>query len=382
LQRGDILTVPAWLKTAKLIDTRLRLLDSAPRPLKHNTEVEFYSGSAEMIARARLLGDEVIKPGQEGWVQFRLAQPTALVRGDRFIMRQPSPSLTIGGGMVVDPNPQRRHRRFRPAVTERLEALSRGTPQEILLQGLEGTHPRVAKDLLKESGLLEDAAEAALQELLAQSQVLVLGAVDTSTRQAVRENRYLMSSSGWRGLDKRIQGLLDDYHARYPLRSGMPREELKSRLDLPTRVFNAVVGHAAAQGTVLEEVSTLRLSTHQVKLSTEQQRRVDELMARFAGNPYSTPSVADCEVAVGPEVLNSLLEQGHLVRVSDTVLFLAETYEEMVERTLSHMRNEGSITVAEVRDMFRASRKYALALMEHLDERRITKRVGDERVLR
>jgi selenocysteine-specific elongation factor len=382
LQRGDVLTTPAWLKTSKLVDTRLRLLNGAPRPLKHNVEVEFYSGSAEIIARTRLIGDDVIKPGQEGWVQFRLAQPTALVRGDRFIIRQPSPSLTIGGGVVVDPNPQRRHRRFRPAVIERLEALSRGTPQEVLLESLQGVRPRQARGLLKDSGLVENVAQEALQELLAQSQVLALGTVDLTGQQALTQNRYLMSSSGWEGLEKRIRGLLSDYHARYPLRSGMPREELKSRLNLRTRVFNAVFDHALAQGVVAEEDSVVKLPAHEVKFSSEQQRRIDELLARFAHNPYSTPSVADCEAAIGLELLSVLLEQGRLVRVSESVVFLADTYKDMVGQVVSHIQAEGSITVAQVRDMFQASRKYALALMEHLDERRITKRIGDERVLR
>lgn len=382
LHRGEVLTVPARLKTSKLIDARLRLLSSAPRPLKHNVEVELYSGSAEIIARTRLLSDEAISPGQEGWVQLRLTQPTALVRGDRFIIRQPSPSLTIGGGVVVDPNPQRRHRRFRLALIQRLEALSRGSPQEILLQSLEGVRPRQARELLKESGLLEGAAEDALQELLAQSRVLVLGAVDITALEALAENRYLMSSSGWEELEKRIHGFLGDYHTRYPLRSGIPREELKSRLHLATRVFNAVVGHALAQGAISEEGGALRLPAHEVSFSPEQQRQIDELLARFARNPYSTPSVADCEATIGPEVLNFLAEQGRLVRVSESVLFLADTYQEMVARVVDHTKSEGSITVAQVRDMFQASRKYALALMEHLDERRVTKRVGDERVLR
>jgi len=283
---------------------------------------------------------------------------------------------------VVDPNPQRRHRRFRLALIQRLEALSRGSPQEILLQSLEGVRPRQARELLKESGLLEGAAEDALQELLAQSRVLVLGAVDITALEALAENRYLMSSSGWEELEKRIHGFVGDYHARYPLRSGIPREELKSRLHLATRVFNAVVGHALAQGAISEEGGALRLPAHEVRFSPEQQRQIDELLARFARNAYSTPSVADCEATIGPEVLNFLVEQGRLVRVSESVLFLADTYQEMVARVVDHTKSEGSITVAQVRDMFQASRKYALALMEHLDERRVTKRVGDERVLR
>jgi selenocysteine-specific elongation factor len=382
VERGNVLAVPGWLKSTKLIDARLRLLPSAPKALKHNVEVEFYVGSAEIMARMRLLGDEVIAPGEEGWAQFRLAHHTAVARGDRFIIRQPSPSLTIGGGVIVDPNPQRRHRRFRPAVLERLEALSRGTPEEILLQAVDGVRPRPARELLEESGMAEDTAREALDTLLSESKILALGGDDIAAAEALRRNLYLMSRPGWEDLENRLHGLLGEYHVRYPLRRGMPREELKSRVNLPTRAFNGVVDHAIAQGGLVEDHRVLKLAGHEVRFSGEQQRKIDDLLSTFARSPYATPSVAECEAAVGSELLNVLLEEGRLVRVSDSVVFLADTYEEMVRRVVDHLKAEGSITVAQVRDMFQASRKYALALMEHLDEQRITRRVGDERVLR
>jgi len=382
LRRGDVLTVPNWLQPSMLVDTRLRLLESAPKPLKHNVEVEFYSGSAQIMARTRLLGDELIDPGQEGWVQLRLAEPAALVRGDRFIIRQPSPSLTVGGGVVLDPSPRRRHRRFRPAVLQRLEALSHGSPQEVLLQALDGVLPRQSRELLEDGGLPANEMEEALDELLGRSKVLVLGQVDVGAQAAMSENLYLMSCDGWAELERRLHAWLSEYHSRYPLRTGMPREELKSRLNLSARIFNAVVGHASAQEILSDEGAVLSLPGHEVRFTPEQQRRIDDLLARFAHSPYATPSVAECESVLRPELLDVLLEQGRLVRVSENVLFLADTYEEMVARVVKHIEDEGSITVAQVRDMFRASRKYALALMEHLDEQRITRRVADERMLR
>ena len=131
------MTTPGWLRPTTLVDCHLRYLADAPLPLKHNAEVDFFSGAAETPARVRLLGEKVLAPGEEGWVQIRLEKPVALVKGDRFIIRQPSPSVTIGGGRVVNPFPGRRHRRFRPDVIERLETLAHGTPEEILLQALE-----------------------------------------------------------------------------------------------------------------------------------------------------------------------------------------------------------------------------------------------------
>ena len=126
----------------------------------------------------------------------------------------------------------------------------------------------------------------------------------------------------------------------------------------------------------------LRLASHQITFTPKQQQAVDYLLYTFRQEPYTTPSVTQCEEQVGSEVLSALIEQGHLVKLNEDVIFLTETYEEMHDRVVAHLREHGSITVAQVRDMFGTSRKYALAFLGHLDEKRITRRVGDERVLR
>jgi len=369
LQRGDVVTIPGWLSPTRVIDVRLQLLSDAPKPLRHNVAVELFTGSAQVMAKTRLLDSEAIAPGGTGWVQLRLAEPIAVVKEDRFIVRQPSPPLTIGGGGIVDPHP-RRHRRFRPEVIARLETLARGKPEEIILQALERGGPQRVRELIRDSGLPEEAAEVALDELIAGSQALLLG------------GEHVISAAGWAELLGRIAALLRQYHQQSPLRVGMPREELKSRLRLSPRLFNEAIARAAAEGRVVEAEATLRLPEHEVRFSPEQQSRVNKLLAAIARSPYAPPSVADCQAMVGAEVLEALIEQGRLVKVSDSVLFSAEAYEEMVGQVVACLKEEGSITVAQVRDMFGASRKYALALMEHLDERRVTKRVGDERVLR
>jgi selenocysteine-specific elongation factor len=382
LQRGDVLALPGQLSNSSLVDARLRLLAGAPRSLKHNAQVEFYSGSAQIPAHVRLLQDDVVEPGQEGWVQFRLGRPVALARGDHFIVRQPSPGLTIGGGVVIDPAPQRRHRRFRAAVVQRLEALSLGSPEDILRQGLQAGLPRTVAEVLAESGLPPAEGEEALAGLVTRSEVLVLGAEETPSKQNLSRDSYLISAAGYRQLWDQVEAEVEEYRRRYPLRLGMPREELKSRLNLPSKVFNAVLAHASRRNSLVQEGSAVRLPHHRIEFSGEQQRSIDRLLAEFAQNPYATPSVAECEAAIGPELLAVLVDEGRLMRVSDSVLFLTDTYEEMVARVVAHIQAEGSITVAQVRDLFHASRKYALALMEFLDEQRITKRVGDTRVLR
>ncbi|MFZ5916818.1 MAG: selenocysteine-specific translation elongation factor [Chloroflexota bacterium] len=389
LVRGQVVVTPGWLQPTMLVDVRLRHLADAPRPLKHNTPVDFFSGAVEAPARVRLLDLDELPLGETAWVQLRLEEPAPLVKGDRFIIRQASPSITIGGGLVVNPHPGRRHRRFRPDIVRRLETMLHGAPEEVVLQALEARQPCEARELAAHSTLPAQATATAVRLLLAQGDVILLDGPpdETDLPQPASSKRLLVSMAGWRSVTQTIQDILSVYHRERPLRQGMDREELKSRLgrsvrNLNGRVFNAVVSRAAAEGVLVEGQTLLYLTTHRVEFSPVQQKQVDEVLELFRRQPYTTPSVAECETQLGPDLLAALIEQGYLVRLGDDVLFLAPIYQDMVQRVTDFIRREGSITVAQVRDMFNASRKYALALMEHLDERRITRREGDVRVLR
>jgi len=388
VSRGEVLTAPGWLRPTTLVDCYLRYLSDAPAPLKHDAPVSFFSGAAETPAWVRLLGTRVLPPGEEGWVQIRLANPVALVKGDRFIIRQPSPSVTIGGGVVVNPFPGRRHRRFRPEVIERLETLAHGTPEEIMLQNLERQQPSEARALLDRSSLSRPQAEEALRALVSEGQVLVLdGSLSTDDPRVLPGGSFLVTRSGWGAMRERMEALLGEYHRQFPLRSGMPREEVKSRMarNIPTlspRLFNEILERAGSEGWLAESAGTVRLATHQATFTPKQQQAVDYLLYTFHQEPYTTPSVPQCEEQVGSEVLSALVEQGQLIKLGEDVIFLTETYEEMRARVLAYLEEHGSVTVAQVRDLFGTSRKYTLALLGYMDEQRITRRVGDERVLR
>ncbi len=375
LARGSLVTLPGWLRPTLLVDVRLDYLSDAPFPLKHNARLKFFCGSAEVMARVRLLGQDALPPGESGWLQLELSEPLPLVRGERFIVRLPSPAATVGGGRVVDPNPGRKHRRFRPQIIERLETLARGTPAEVLLQALERRGPQVVGELLERSGL-GDAAQPALEELLTGGDVVVLGAGATA-----KHSSLVASRGWWSATTGRMQQELAAFHHRYPLRAGMGREELRSALRLAPRVFNGLRVRAAAEGLLVDEGITVRLPEHEVRFSPAQQQAVDGLLARFRRAPYTPPSYKESVAAVGEPVLAVLLARGDLVQVSADVLFLPATYEEMVRRIRAHIERQGSITLAQARDLFRTSRKYAQGLLEHLDEEGVTRRVGDERVL-
>jgi selenocysteine-specific elongation factor len=385
LARGDMLALPGRIRPADLLDARLRVVVDAPRPLKQNDRLDLFVGAAETPCRITLLDSDELQPGQSGWLQLRLDRPIAVARGDRYILRQPSPSHTLGGGQIVDLNPPR-HRRFRPETSAALEALARGRPADLLLRALDDGQPHEWAALLKASGLPAGAASDALKELLGEEKVFLLAEDDTMTRWqddkmiaahlVTLSSCHLVTAKGWETLREKLTTALRGYHRRYPLRAGMPREELRSRLKLSGAALDAMLATAVAQGYAATRDTSVSLPEHTPALAPEQERVVRRLLDAYRAAPYSPPA-PDVE----PELLGWLLEQGQITRVAPDVAFLPHTYAEMVAWACEQIRATGSVTVAQFRDRFGSSRKYALALLEHLDERKITRRNGDVRVL-
>lgn len=384
LARGQVITTPGWLTPTSLLDVQVHVLASAPRPLRHDQQIEFFTGASRANARVRVLGVREIAPGETGWCQLVLDVPLSVVKQDRFILRQPSPGETLGGGMIVDPHPARRHPRSRSEVIERLRMLAEGTPREILLEALRGHEPVAARVLARSGNLPRPSAEQALGELLADGSVILIGAPTDGgdTRDLLDSDRQLMTRATWVSLQDRVRDMVGEYHTRFPLRAGMPREEVKSRLKVDTKLFNSLTADSAHANRLVETEAILHLPEHKVTFTPDRQAQVDRLLKTFQANRFTPPSTTEAGAVVGLEVLNALLEQRVLVKLSDDVIFLATTYDEMVKRIVEYLHSQPTITVATVRDLFGASRKYALALMEYLDQKGVTRRIGDERVLR
>jgi selenocysteine-specific elongation factor len=369
IQRGEVVTHPNQYRSTQRLDLNFRLLPDVSDSLKHHTEVKLFIGTSETIADVRLLGAEILNPGETGWLQLELRASVVAVRGDRYILRRPSPGETLGGGTVVDPLPKARHKRFDKAVLQALEAMAQGSPTEVLLQAALALGPAPVKAVITRSRLEGTAAESALKELVDTGQGLLL-------------DDLLIAASQWILLKESVATALSAYHQAYPLRRGMPREELKSRLKLAPRLFNLVLPKLAAEGVLTEDPKWAALPGHIVRFSPFQQVKVDKLMALFAATPYTPPSAKECQAEVGDDVFSTLREVGDLVAVSDEVVFRKTDYEAMLEKIRQALQQKGQITLAEVRDLLNTSRKYVQALLEHLDAIGVTVRDGDFRRLR
>lgn len=378
IQRGDVLVHPNQYQATRRIDARFRALNDISQPLKHGDEVKFFTGSSETIAVLRLLGTEELAAGKEGWVQLELRDPLVAVRGDRYILRRPSPGETLGGGSVVDHQPKGRHKRFDAEVLRSLESLAQGTPADVLFEAAMALQFAPIKEMVSKSRLESEAAESALKELLANGQLLMIEEGDTGPK----GNTLAVVRPHWIPLQEKILQLIESYHAQYPLRRGIPREELKSRLKLTPKVFNAVLAFLAAHQSILDQRGAVSKPGYEIRFNGQDQLKVQTLMRKFQANPYSTPSVKDCQVEAGEEVVNALIELGEFVTVAPDVIFRKQDYDGMVKKIKDHIAKSGQVTLAEVRDLFGTTRKYVQALLEHLDSIGVTQRDGDARKLR
>jgi len=366
LSRGQIVTAPGWLTPSLAVDTRVTALADLPRPLRHNLEVTFHCLAAETPARLRLLDADELRPGESAWAQLRLTEPVAAVKGDRFVIRDANG--TVGGGVVVATQ-ARRHQRHRREVVERLEQQMRGSPADALLAAIAVSEPAQVSRAAIQAGLADGEATAALRELVTEWRVVVLGS---------GPDQAAYSASGFDATTAHARGEVDAFLQRNPLRFGINREELRSRLGLSPRLFAQLAEVWTAENALAERGALLAPPDWQPSLAPGQRSVADAFLAQLRSNPFA-PVVA---TRPAPDVLAYLVERGDVVDVGGDVAFTAEAYAEMVGRVTALLERQQTATMAEVRDELGSSRRFVQALLEHLDRERVTLRRGDVRTLR
>ncbi|MEE8369174.1 MAG: selenocysteine-specific translation elongation factor, partial [Dehalococcoidia bacterium] len=366
LKRGMVVTTPGWLEPTTALDVHLRAVRYLDRPIRHNLSVTVHTGSAEVPGRLLLLDNDSLPPGQQAWAQLRLSEPVAVVKGDRFILRDPND--TLGGGRIVDTH-VRRHRRFHQPTLDALETLASGSPEELVSIALARAEPAERRELLRRVELDPDAAREAIERLTATGEILALDPAP------IADNSLLCTAQGFQALADRLQDILATYHRQFPLRRGIPREELRSRLQLESRPFDQTLALCARRGEAIDVTGAVALPGHQPRPNPEQEARAQACLASLREQPFTPPT----DNLPEEPILAYLEDRGDIVRLGGGIAFAAEPYSQMVERIVSHLRQHRTITLAQVRDLFGTSRKYAQALLEHMDDQRITRRRGDER---
>ncbi|MYI42165.1 MAG: selenocysteine-specific translation elongation factor [Chloroflexi bacterium] len=365
IKRGAVLARPGRLQPTLLADAHFTMPADSEGILEHNTEVKFFCGAAEALARLRLLDADSLAAGESGWLQIRLREALPLTRGDRFILRVPSPARTIGGGIIVNAQPGKRYKRMQPQILDELDARLHGSLGEQLAIAARAREPKSPTDLAAQLGFSTAEMQVALAEALVADLLRELPGLG------------IWASDSWRRLVQRMLAELGRYHSANPLRLGMSRAELGSRLRIKLPLLDTVI---TDETELTIENGFVRAQSHSIRFSHEQEARIDRLMTALEVAPYSPPTISEMNGLAGEAVVRALLDLRRLVQVSDSIAFAAADYARLVAAIRAHIEAHGEIDAKTLRDQFGSSRKYAIPLLERLDAQGITRRVGDARV--
>ncbi len=374
LERGMVLATPGTLTAAVQLDVRVRALPAAP-PLPHLARLRLHLGTGEAFCRLALLDRDRLGPGEEALAQVRLERPIVAVRGDRFVLRRVSPLATLGGGEVISVNPPRR-RRGGQAVAEiaALSTADRDTLVQaaIAARGLAGA---ALEELAPVVAQRPEAVAEVAARLIAQGRVI-----------QIRER--LFDGAAVERVTGRVQELLAEAHREVPWRLGVPREELKTRAapGADDRLFAAILERLLAAGTVGVTRGLVHLGTHRPAFTPEEEGLRRAILHALKEGRFSPPALEEVSARLGSgpaftRMAQSLLEEGAMVEVAPGIVFAAEVVEEVARRVVAQVEATGEVTVAQLRDALGTSRKFALALLEYFDGIRLTRRLGDRRVL-
>jgi selenocysteine-specific elongation factor len=379
IARGDVVGLPGTLVPSMLVDGTLELLKDAARPLRSRARVRFHVGTSEIMARAILLDRTELAPGETSFARFRLEGQLVARPGDRFVVRSYSPVVTIGGGTLLDVDPPRFKRRG-PALVAHLTLLQTGDPEAVLEEHVR--HVGAAGVRLATLAGRVPFGPAQLKGLL--------DALQAAGRVIAVERDWFIHPESFARLSTLVVDTLTAFHHAGPLKPGMSREELRSRAGgADERVFAFLLSALSADGTVKTERDKARLASHEVRLSPDQQRVVDRLEDDFLRAEAAPPSAEEALGRAGlgggdeeHELFQVLVQAGKLVRVKESLFFHARALDTIQTKLVALLRERKEIGPADIKDLLGISRKYAIPLLEFFDQRRVTARVGERRILR
>jgi selenocysteine-specific elongation factor len=362
LARGMVVVRPGTVRPTSLLTARAEVLRDASRGLAHDATVKVHVGTAEVVARVSVLSGAEIAPGASGWIQLRLAEPAAAVAGDRFVLRVPSPAETIGGGTVTGSG-ERRFRRTSATVAA-LERGAAGAGDERIAALL--VTPLTREELARAMPLPPPELAELVERLKAAGAVISL-------------DPFLLARDRYVDIEARTRAALLRYHAAHPLRAGMPKEELRGALGLDAKTWTPVLSRLVSDGRLVDRGPAVAVPEHRVVLSPSVERAWSDARRRLAADEAQPPSVV--ELGLDAETVSALAERGELVRLSAEIVLLPETVRRFGVAIVDEAASNGRVSVARARDVTGSSRKYVLPLLQFLDNARVTRRAGEERVL-
>ena len=378
IQRGAQAVLPGAYQPTSNFDAVLRLLPEAPRLLEDHERVRVYLGTAEILGRIRLLDTRSeIAPEEKGFVQFRGETECVCARGDRFVVRSYSPMLLLGGGIVLDAHPER-HRKAEAATLSALEAKERGTPEDLIETALQQCPAGINRtDLAHQTGLSAAELEKPLEQLINTGDIIPM------------PQERLIFQAILKPLSDRVMTILKEYHTKYPLKSGIPREELRMLLgkQFDSRAFNSFLSYWHHQHLITSEGTTVKQAKFKVELNEKQKLALQRIEDFYITCDIATPSVEEAakELNMSPEAITSLLKVGQdsnrFLKIEAGIYYHSTTVQRLKQLIGDYLQKHKTVSVGEFRDLTHTNRKYALQALEYFDSIRFTRRIGDTRTL-
>jgi len=380
IKRGDVLALTGIYQPTIFFDSRIYLLKTATKRIKHNVRVRLHIGTSEIIARLRLLDLDELQPGQEAFVQLHCEQAVVAEVGDRFVIRNYSPLYTIGGGVILQVNPPR-HRRFSKELINRLKIFESGNVVDIIEQAILKGKIILKKfeDIIKASGMTATELQPIIENLLEQNKIKII---------TKKGKSFYVHNAHLQEVEKNILKQLSDFHQKNPLKRGMSTNEIQSLIQIRTELFfiQSLVRMLQEAGKIIFADQKIRLADYKIKLSVEQEKLVDQIQQYFITQKFSPPhtdsiiSQLKVQYPDVEKIIAYLLEHQLLVYIDDGYLLHSKWVEEARKVILAHFKEKEELTIGEFRDKIQASRKYTVPLLNYFDQQGITTRQEDVRV--
>lgn len=377
IKRGCVLAPPNSMRNTDLLDVKLSVLDSSMRVLTNHSRLHFFTGTSEILCRAVLLDKEEIGPGESGYVQLRLEEEIAVRRGDKFVVRFYSPMETIGGGVVLEPNPGIK-KRFQPQVIEELKRKESGSSADVIeLHVREHADTLITlSELAKLTALSMEEVQKDVEELREQK------LVDTF---AMRKDTYVWHADSKRAAVHTLKNALRTFEEKYPYRYGMKKAEVQMTYfkKVKPNVFDKIVELLEEEGEIKRTEEFLGTPEFEICKDAVYERVSRKILATLKNAKYDFVRYSEIEFqgkdgAVSDDILNILLEEKEVVKVTDDMYTLTAYMEEAKTVIQTKLKEEGLITIAQVRDIFGTSRKSAKPILEYMDSIKVTKKTGAE----
>lgn len=375
VMRGDTLAPINSMENTMMIDVKLNILNSTDRIIKNASRVHFYHGTKEILAKVVLLDLDELQAGQSAFVQLRFEQELAVKVGDHFVIRFYSPLETIGGGVILDANPVK-HRRNQQAVITGLKIKESGTKKEKVLQAILEQSKNLREIDFIRSRVGNDSITKVLNKLAEEGLVIKLS-----------ETLYL-SSDFIKDLKNKLLKIMKEFHKAYPLKEGMNRDEARGKLtrNAPINVVDSILNYFISQKVICWESGYISLPNFEVVYNESDTKIMEDLENLYKSKEFAPPSLDEVAKKYGKNkqyvgVLATMKTLGTIVPLDLKYLIHKDFYTKALDLLKQYIEKNDKISLGEYRDLLGVSRKYAVALLEEFDKKRITKKVGEARRL-